>query len=65
MAGAGAGSRPLYVNGKVYWAGPYKAAPLSLLIVIPAVSGPYDLGNVAVRVALERQPGNRPGLSGI
>ena len=49
-AGAGAGSRPLYQDGKVYLAGPYKGAPLSLLVVIPAVSGPYDLGNVAVRV---------------
>ena len=37
----------------MYLAGPYKGAPLSLVIVIPAVSGPYDLGNVAVRVALE------------
>ncbi len=52
VAGAGAGTHPLYVPGKVYLAGPYKGAPLSLLVVIPAVSGPYDLGNVAVRAAL-------------
>jgi len=52
VAGAGAGTHPLYVNGKVYLAGPYKGAPLSLLVTIPAVSGPYDLGTVAVRVAL-------------
>jgi hypothetical protein len=52
VAGAGSGSRPLYVGGKVYLAGPYKGAPLSLVVVVPAVSGPYDLGNVAVRVAL-------------
>ncbi|HEX7059191.1 MAG TPA: hypothetical protein VF176_05000 [Solirubrobacterales bacterium] len=56
IAGAGSGSKPLHVPGKVYWAGPYKGAPLSLLIVIPAVSGPYDLGNVAVRVALYVDP---------
>jgi hypothetical protein len=50
--GAGAGSKPFYANGKIYLAGPYKDAPLSILAVIPAVSGPYDLGNVAVRNAL-------------
>jgi hypothetical protein len=55
-AGAGAGSKPLFVGGKVYWAGPYKGAPFSLVIVIPAVSGPYDLGNVAVRVPLHVDP---------
>src|SRR5262249_2866659 len=53
VAGAGAGSHPVYVAGKVYLAGPYNGAPLSLLTVIPAVSGPYDLGNVAVRAAIE------------
>jgi hypothetical protein len=56
VAGAGAGSKPLFVGGKAYWAGPYKGAPLSLVIVVPAVSGPYDLGNVAVRVALYVDP---------
>jgi hypothetical protein len=55
-AGAGAGSRPVYLDGKVYLAGPYKGAPLSLAIVTPAVSGPYDLGNVVVRVALRVDP---------
>jgi hypothetical protein len=56
VAGAGAGSRPLYVGGKVYLAGPYRDAPLSLLVVVPAVSGPYDLGNVAIRVAVYVDP---------
>ena len=55
-AGAGAGSHPVYVSGKVYLAGPYQGAPLSLLAVIPAVSGPYDLGSVAVRAAIEVDP---------
>ncbi|HEY5053060.1 MAG TPA: hypothetical protein VII45_06585 [Solirubrobacterales bacterium] len=55
-AGAGAGTHPLYVPGKVYLAGPYKGAPLSLVAVIPAVSGPYDLGDVAVRAAIEVDP---------
>ncbi len=47
--GAGAG-KPFYVNtGKVYLAGPYKGAPVSLAVVVPAVAGPFDLGNVVVR----------------
>ena len=53
---AGAGSRPLTTPGKVYLAGPYKGAPVSLVAVIPAVSGPYDLGNVAVRAATYVNP---------
>jgi hypothetical protein len=49
---AGAGSQPYYVQGKVYLAGPYKGAPLSLEIVTPAIAGPFDLGSVAIRTAL-------------
>ena len=45
-----------YSPGKVYLAGPYKGAPLSLVVVIPAVSGPYDLGNVVVRAAIFVDP---------
>jgi hypothetical protein len=54
--GAGAGSRPLNVDGRVYLAGPYKGGPLSLVVVVPAVSGPYDLGTVAVRAAIRVDP---------
>jgi hypothetical protein len=54
--GVGAGTHPLYVPGKVYLAGPYKGAPLSLVVSVPAVSGPYDLGTVAVRVAVSVNP---------
>lgn len=52
-AGAGAGSRPFYVPGKVYLGGPYKGAPLSFAVVTPAVSGPYDLGNIVSRIAIQ------------
>lgn len=55
-AGAGSGSRPIYLGGKVYLAGPYKGRPLSLAVVTPAVSGPYDLGNVVVRAAIAVDP---------
>jgi hypothetical protein len=52
VAGTGSGS-PFYVDtGKVYLAGPYKGAPLSLAVVVPAIAGPFDLGNVTVRVAV-------------
>ena len=54
--GAGAG-KPFYVNtGSVYLAGPYKGAPVSLAAVVPAVAGPFDLGNVVVRSAVYVNP---------
>jgi hypothetical protein len=56
VTGVGAGSRPLHVPGQIYLAGPYKGAPLSAVVVVPAVSGPYDLGNVVVRAALDVDP---------
>ena len=56
VAGTGAGTHPFYASGRVYLAGPYKGAPLSLVVITPAVSGPYDLGNVIVRVALRINP---------
>lgn len=49
---SGTGSNPLKLPGKVYLAGPYKNAPLSVVVITPAVSGPFDLGTVVVRVAL-------------
>jgi hypothetical protein len=56
QASAGAGSRPLNVQGRAYLAGPYRGAPLSLVVVVPAVSGPYDLGDIAVRAAIHVDP---------
>lgn len=54
--GTGAGTHPLDSPGKIYLAGPYQGAPLSLMFVVPAVSGPYDLGNVAVRARILVDP---------
>jgi hypothetical protein len=54
--GAGAGAAPYYTQGTAYLAGPYKGAPLSVAIVTPAVAGPFDLGTVVVRNALQVNP---------
>lgn len=55
-AGVGSGPEPDYFPGKVYLAGPYKSAPLSLAIIVPAVAGPFDLGNVLVRAGIFVDP---------
>lgn len=54
--GAGAGPSPVYASGQVYLAGPYKGAPLSFVIVVPALAGPFDLGVVTNRVAVAVDP---------
>jgi hypothetical protein len=56
LAGAGVGSALTYVNGDVYLAGPYRGAPLSVAVITPAAAGPFDLGNVVVREALDLDP---------
>jgi uncharacterized repeat protein (TIGR01451 family) len=53
---AGSGSSPIPVSGHAYLAGPYKGAPLSLVVIVPAVAGPFDLGTVVDRVALNVDP---------
>jgi hypothetical protein len=53
---AGTGPSPLKVAGKAYLAGPHDGAPVSLAVVTPAVAGPFDLGNVLVRVPLFVNP---------
>jgi hypothetical protein len=56
VASAGSGTKPVPLPGSVYMAGPYKGAPLSLAVVTPAVVGPYDLGDVVIRTALQVNP---------
>ena len=53
---AGPGSHPFHAVGKMYLAGPFKGAPLSLVAVTPALAGPYDYGTVVVRVAIRIDP---------
>jgi hypothetical protein len=55
---AGPGGSPVWVpqQGKaptsVALAGPYKGAPYSLSVVVPAQAGPFDLGRIVVRSPL-------------
>jgi hypothetical protein len=53
---AGPGPHPFHAVGKMYLAGPFRGAPLSVVAVTPALAGPYDYGVVVVRVALHVDP---------
>jgi hypothetical protein len=53
---AGSGSGPIKIAGKAFLAGPYKGAPLSLAVITPGVAGPYDIGTIVVRAALNVNP---------
>jgi len=53
---AGPGTHPFHALGKIYMSGPFQGAPLSLVVVTPALAGPYDYGTIVVRVALHINP---------
>jgi hypothetical protein len=53
---AGAGPAPYWTQGTAYLTGPYRGAPLGMAIVTPATAGPFDLGTVVVRAALQVDP---------
>jgi hypothetical protein len=61
-ASAGVGGNPLWIPqpGKaptaVYLAGPYKGAPYSVVSVVPAQAGPFDLGLVVNRSGIYVDP---------
>jgi hypothetical protein len=56
LVGAGVGSVLAYTPGKVYMAGPYNGAPFSIAAITSAKVGPFDLGTVVVREALDIDP---------
>jgi hypothetical protein len=56
LVGAGVGDVLAENPGKVYLAGPYHGAPLSIVSVTSAKVGPFDLGTVVIRFALDINP---------
>jgi hypothetical protein len=53
---AGSGLQPYPFKGPVYLTGPYNGAPYGLSIAVPAVAGPFSLGTVVTRAALNIDP---------
>jgi hypothetical protein len=54
--GFGAGLAPAYSAGRLYLAGPFHGAPLSVVAINPAVVGPFDLGTIVIRSAIQIDP---------
>jgi hypothetical protein len=56
LVGAGVGPVLAENPGKIYLAGPYHGAPLSIVSITSAKVGPFDLGTVVIRFALNINP---------
>jgi hypothetical protein len=53
---SGLGGKPVVLGGNVYFAGPYKDAPFSVVDITKAEAGPFNLGNIAVRSTITVDP---------
>jgi hypothetical protein len=56
VAGAGVGPSLSYAQGKVYLAGPLNGRKLSVVTIVTAKVGPFDLGNVVIHEGLDVNP---------
>ena len=56
IVNAGVGTVLAQTPGKVYLAGAYHGAPLSIVAITSATVGPFDLGTVVIRFALKVNP---------
>jgi hypothetical protein len=56
LVGTGVGAVLANVPGKIYLAGPFHGAPLSIVSITSAVVGPFDLGTVVLRFGLNIDP---------
>jgi hypothetical protein len=56
LAGSGVGPSLAYAPGKIYLAGPYHGHPVSLVAITAGVVGPFDIGTVVVRLAIDVNP---------
>ena len=55
-ASSGLGPDPVTLGGQAFLTVGYDGAPFGLLVVTPAVAGPFDLGNVDVRSRINVNP---------
>jgi hypothetical protein len=56
LTGYGVGGALTYAPGRIYLAGPYHGAPLSLVTIDAATVGPFDLGTIVIRSAFQIDP---------
>src|SRR5580700_4023006 len=59
---AGPGADPFYVSGKMFLTGGYNGGPFGEVVVVPAVAGPFNLGNVVVRGSFRVNPVTAQGV---